>query len=93
MTQHEEVEAVEEGVSPVALSVVGGAVGTIVGARRGPAGAVIGGFVGGTTGYLAGAAVDPDVVDPATVEEPVSIDVADPKEADHGEEQTADDGE
>jgi hypothetical protein len=42
--------------NPVALSLAGGAVGTIGGLRRGGLpGAVAGGLVGGTVGYLAGA--------------------------------------
>lgn len=72
-----------DAVDPKKLSLVGGFVGTVVGARRGLSGAVTGGFLGGTLGYLTGASMDdelPPVTDADT--EPVAIDVSDPDEED-----------
>lgn len=67
--------------NPVSLSVVGGAVGTITGLKRGGLpGAVAGGLVGGTVGYVSAAAscgttaVDEE---PPAESEPISIETAD----------------
>ncbi|MEF8814156.1 MAG: hypothetical protein V5A55_10105 [Halovenus sp.] len=82
MPQHEEQTVEEPEVNAAVLSVIGGAVGTVVGARRGPVGAVVGGVVGGSAGYLAGAAVEPGGAAPRPSEEPVSIEVGDPETVD-----------
>lgn len=58
MTENIEAEhdVVESPASPARLSVIGGAVGTVVGLRRSKTAAVAGGVLGGSIGYLAGMA-------------------------------------
>jgi len=67
--------------NPVALSVVGGAVGTITGLKRGGLpGAVAGGLVGGTVGYVSAAASCGKTAvgdEPSAENEPISIETAD----------------
>ena len=75
---HEHEDAVEAETDPKKLSAVGGFVGTVMGSRRGPVGAIAGGIVGGTVGYLAGAALESEEIDEMIESEPVSIDVAEP---------------
>lgn len=80
--------------NPVALSLAGGATGTITGLKRGGLpGAVVGGLVGGTVGYLAGVASceSMDVGEPATDSEPISIDTSDAAASDAEPETDADD--
>lgn len=55
------------------MSLVGGFVGTVIGAQKSRGAAVVGGVVGGTLGYLAGAAAGPPETDVA--EEPVVVTV------------------
>jgi uncharacterized membrane protein len=68
--------------NPVALSLTGGAIGTITGLRRGGLpGAITGGLVGGTAGYLVGAAGGAqsiDIAEPADVSDPISIETDEP---------------
>jgi len=75
---HEHEDAVEPDTDPKKLSAVGGFVGTVMGSRRGPVGAIAGGLVGGTVGYLAGATLKGEDIDEMIESEPVSIDVAEP---------------
>lgn len=79
---HEHESAVDSGTDAKKLSAVGGFVGTVLGSRRGPAGAFAGGVVGGTVGYLAGATLEGDAAGTVVEDEPVSIDVADPDSTD-----------
>ena len=63
--------------NPVALSLAGGAVGTITGLKRGGLpGAITGGLVGGTVGYVTGAVTSEEssVDIDAAESEPISID-------------------
>lgn len=55
-TIEEEHAIVESEASPARLSVIGGAVGTVVGLRRSRTAAVAGGILGGAIGYVAGMA-------------------------------------
>ena len=81
--------------NPVALSLAGGATGTITGLKRGGLpGAVIGGLVGGTVGYLAGAvSCDSMTADNelSADSEPISIDTSEAAEPDSDAEEDADD--
>jgi hypothetical protein len=92
MSHEQESVDVESETSPKKLSAVGGFVGTVLGSRRGPGGAVAGGFLGGTLGYLTGATLRVSAGDgSADVEpEPVSIDVADSEDESAGEENETD---
>ncbi|MEF8937311.1 MAG: hypothetical protein V5A32_05085 [Halovenus sp.] len=76
---HEHEDAVEAETDPKKLSAVGGFVGTVMGSRRGPVGAIAGGIVGGTVGYLAGATLEGEDIDEMIETEPVSIDVSEPE--------------
>jgi hypothetical protein len=88
--------------NPVALSLAGGAVGTIGGLRRGGLpGAVAGGLVGGTVGYLAGAVSCETTRSSGTVDsggDPIEITPFDDGDADASEagsddsDDSADDG-
>ena len=75
---HEHEKAVETSTDAKKISAVGGFVGTVLGSRNGPVGAVTGGLVGGTVGYLAGASLEGESIDEMIETEPVSIDVAEP---------------
>ena len=79
MSHEQETADAAAETSPKKLSAVGGFVGTVLGSRRGPAGAVAGGFLGGTLGYLTGATLrgSGDEKRHEVEAEPVSIDVAD----------------
>jgi len=72
--------------NPIALSVAGGAVGTITGLKRGGIpGAITGGLVGGTVGYVSGVVSRDGMVvveDPPTDGDPISIDPAESTSAD-----------
>ena len=67
------------GIGAVPLSVLGGFVGGLLGARRGKAAFLLGALLGGTAGYMTGAALesDGDSIDDLTepAPEPISIDV------------------
>lgn len=79
MSQEQETgAALEEGTRAKSFSAVGGVVGTAVGARRGPLGALAGGLIGGTLGYLAGSTLAGPRQSRHLDADPVSIDVAAP---------------
>lgn len=77
--QHDVSAEAESNVSPTALSLVGGFVGTVSGLKRnGVPGAVLGGLVGGTVGYVSGASLNGDATSGPEIDtEPVSVTVAD----------------
>jgi hypothetical protein len=78
MTQQhadERKTAADTSPSPATFSLVCGAIGTAVGARRGVAGAAAGGFVAGTVGYLAAAAAAGDTATAPSADDPISIDI------------------
>jgi hypothetical protein len=91
--QHDAPDGVTHETGSVALSFVGGFVGTVTGLKRGNlSGAVVGGFVGGTVGYLAGASSK--TIDPAPGSEradPILIDVDDADADDDAQEEAVDD--
>lgn len=83
--------------NPVALSIAGGAVGTITGLKRGGIpGAITGGLVGGTVGYVSGAVSgDPTTVveNPPTDSDPISIDPTEDTATETAQTDDADDDE
>lgn len=92
VTEHQRdvVTETEKSPNPVALSLVGGFVGTVTGLKRGGVpGAVVGGFVGGTAGYLSGASLgdgESTATTPGSDTEPISVGVSgDSGEGDDGD--------
>ncbi len=82
-----------ESPTPVALSLAGGATGTITGLkRRGFPGALVGALVGGTIGYLVGVVSKNaiDIEEPPIDTDPISIDLADPTVTDSADDQETD---
>lgn len=67
------------GIGAVPLSVLGGFIGGLLGARRSKVALLLGALLGGTAGYMAGAALasDGESLDDLTesAPEPISIDV------------------
>lgn len=60
--------------NPVTVSVVGGAIGTIGGLKRGARAAIIGGVLGGTVGYLAATVFNETVAEaPLSSSTPISV--------------------
>jgi hypothetical protein len=90
-------EIEESEPNPAALSLASGAVGTLVGLKRGGVpGALAGGLVGGTTGYLVGAA-SREAAGPREGSEqdvsPIEIDTDERAAADAGTESDTDEDE
>ncbi|WP_436935133.1 hypothetical protein [Halovenus marina] len=78
MTQqhaNERETTVDTSPSPAAVSLLCGAIGTAVGARRGVRGAAAGGFVAGTVGYLATAVAGAGTDTAPSADDPISIDI------------------
>ena len=77
MSEHYQEEEEATTIEPDAkkFSLVGGAVGTVLGARRGRAAAVLGGLVGGTVGYLTGTVLGRSAEPPEPANEPVVVTV------------------
>lgn len=82
--QHDVTAETEQSTNPVALSLVGGFVGTVTGLKRhGVPGAVVGGLVGGSVGYVGGTALNRESMESMSeAAEPVTVSVADDSGAD-----------